>query len=155
MDFELSSPAFVAGKSIPQVYTCEGKNISPPLVWEGEPKGTQSFVLICDDPDAPRLWTHWVVYNIPPISKNLKENIPPKKTLPDGTLQGLSDFKSVGYGGPCPPSGTHRYFFKLYALDTLLEVPPSASRQEVEKAMKGHILAEASYMGTYKLSQKK
>src|SRR5438552_10676499 len=117
MAFIISSPAFQAEGKIPSKYTCDGINISPPLEWKDPPAGTQSFALIHDDPDAPSGdWVHWVVWNIPPAKSGLPENFPKDKELKDGTRQGMTDFGKIGYGGPCPPSGSHRYFFKLYAL---------------------------------------
>src|SRR4051794_39265539 len=125
MPFRLTSPAFAEGQPIPTRFTCEGANISNALAWSDVPAKTQSFVLINDDPDddGPQPWVHWLVYNIPGASRGLPENVPPRDDLPDGTLQGTNSFKKVGYGGPCPPTGTHRYFFKLYALDCLLILP--------------------------------
>lgn len=150
MALEIKSGAFVDGKAIPAKYTCDGHDISPQLSWSGEPSGTKSYALISDDPDAPMgTWVHWVAWNIPAASTGFAENIAKNASLPDGTRQGISDFKRPGYGGPCPPSGTHRYFFKLYALDTLLELPASSTKRELEAAMKGHVLAQAQLMGTY------
>ncbi|MCD6422723.1 MAG: YbhB/YbcL family Raf kinase inhibitor-like protein [Elusimicrobia bacterium] len=142
--FRIESPAFDNGGFIPVKYTADGENISPPLKISGTPQGTKSLALIVDDPDAPfGTWVHWVVFNISP---NI--NFIPEGTQPQG-LQGINDFKTLKYGGPSPPSGTHRYFFKLYALDTVLNIPEGASKKEVEKAMEGHILAEAVLMGKY------
>lgn len=151
MAFELSSPAFSEGSTIPKRYTCDGADSSPELVWKEPPTGTQSFALICDDPDAPvGTWVHWVVYNIPAVSHKLVDGLAAIDTLPDGTKQGINDFTRIGYGGPCPPRGTpHRYFFKLYALDTSLTLSPDATKATLEKAMKGHILAETKLMGRY------
>lgn len=146
----LSSSAFVNGQSIPVNYTCDGRNDSPPLQWSGAPSGTTSFALICDDPDAPGGWVHWVLYNLPAATRELPERVPTTETLPDGAKQGLSDFKRSGYGGPCPPPGKlHRYFFKLHALDTELKLRPSATKAALLTAMKGHVLADASVMGVY------
>ena len=151
MTFQLKSSAFQQGKSIPQVCTCDGADQSPPLVWEDAPAGTKSFALIADDPDAPgRTFVHWVLYNLPAKTIHLQTGVPAKIELEDGTRQGENDFHKFGYGGPCPPSGTHRYFFKLYALDTALSLAPGATKAQLESAMKGHILAEAQLMGTYR-----
>ncbi len=151
MSLALTSTAFSHGQSIPSVYTCEGKDISPPLAWSEPPSGTKSFALISDDPDAPMgTWVHWVAYNIPPKTRQLSEAFPTAAALKDGTLQGTTDFGRTGYGGPCPPSGTHRYFFKLYALGTILDLQPGATKTQLEAAMQGHILAQAELMGTYK-----
>lgn len=151
MSLTLTSTAFSHGQSIPSVYTCEGKDISPPLAWSEPPSGTKSFALISDDPDAPMgTWVHWVAYNIPPKTRQLSEAFPTAAALKDGTLQGTTDFGRTGYGGPCPPSGTHRYFFKLYALGTILDLQPGATKTQLEAAMQGHILAQAELMGTYK-----
>jgi Raf kinase inhibitor-like YbhB/YbcL family protein len=153
MAMTLTSPAFEPEGQIPSKYTCEGDDISPPLAWDGVPGGTKSLVLIIDDPDAPDpkapqlVWVHWVVYNIPPDTKGLPENAS-KAGLPQGTALGLNDFKKTGYGGPCPPIGRHRYFHKLYALDTTLALR-KASKPEIELAMKGHVLADAELIGTY------
>jgi Raf kinase inhibitor-like YbhB/YbcL family protein len=146
----LSSTAFVNSQSIPVNYTCDGRNDSPPLQWSGAPSGTRSFALICDDPDAPGGWVHWVLYNLPAATRELPERVPTTETLPDGAKQGLSDFKRTGYGGPCPPPGKlHRYFFKLHALDTELKLRPPATKAALLTAMKGHVLADASVMGVY------
>ncbi|MBN1486813.1 MAG: YbhB/YbcL family Raf kinase inhibitor-like protein [Anaerolineae bacterium] len=150
MVFELTSDAFVPKAAIPGKYTCDGDDISPPLAWGEPPEGTQSFVLIADDPDAPvGVWVHWVIYNLPADSRSLAEAISSDKELPDGTLQGRNGWRRIGYGGPCPPSGTHRYFFKLYALDVRLDLNAGAGKDKVLEAMTGHILAEAELIGTY------
>ena len=147
---EIKSQAFPRGGSIPATYTCDGQDVSPPLSWSAPPAGTKSFALISDDPDAPAgTWVHWVMWNIPAGANSLEENVPKKDTLPGGAKQGTTDFRRIGYGGPCPPSGTHRYFFKLYALDTTPNLPPSTTRRDLEKAMQGHVLAQAEWMGTY------
>lgn len=147
----LRSSAFNDGDMIPRKYTCDGSNISPPLTWSGVPAGAKSIALICDDPDAPRgTFVHWVVFNIPPSSSGLREGLPNEKTLQDGSKQGLNDFRRIGYGGPCPPSGTHRYYFKLYALDVELDLDPGATKKELLNAMEGHVLAEATLMGKYR-----
>jgi len=153
MAMTLTSPAFEQGGQIPSKYTCEGDDVSPPLMWDGAPEGTKSFVLIVDDPDAPdprapqRLWVHWIVYNIRPETTSLPENASAVRLPPDTRL-GVNDFKGMGYGGPCPPIGRHRYFHKLYALDTKLDLR-KATKPEVELAMKGHVLAGTELIGTY------
>ncbi len=147
----LTSPAFKNGETIPAEYTCDGKDISPSLQWSDAPAGTKSFAVISDDPDAPGgTWVHWVIYNIPAGVRELKKGFPADKKLPDGTLQGTNDFQNIGYGGPCPPSGTHRYYFKLYVLDSVLALAPGATKNQLEQAMKDHILAEAQLMGLYR-----
>ncbi len=151
MGFELSSAAFKHGEAVPSTYTCDGDDISPPLAWTAPPAGAKSLALISDDPDAPMgTWVHWVVYNLPPSAQQLPKAFPPDAQLSDGTRQGWTDFGRTGYGGPCPPSGTHRYFFKLYALDTALSLAPGATAKQLEAAMRGHILADAQLMGTYR-----
>lgn len=147
---KLISPAFAEGQMIPPKYTADGEDVSPPLQWSQLPGGTESLALICEDPDAPvGTWVHWLIWNIPQDAGALAEKIPPQKQLPNGSRQGVNDFGRIGYGGPAPPSGTHRYFFRLYALDTTLDVPAGASRTQLEKAMKGRILAQAQLMGKY------
>jgi len=149
----LTSSAFKAGAPIPSLYTCEGKDISPPLAWEGAPAGTKSIALILDDPDAPdpkapkRVWVHWVLYNVPPNANGLAENAD-SGGLPAGTVRGLTDSKKAKYGGPRPPIGRHRYLHKLYALDTTIDLG-RATKAELEAAMKGHVLAQAELIGTY------
>ena len=151
MAMVLTSPSFDAGEMIPSVYTCDGKDISLPLEWTGAPPETKSFALISDDPDAPAgTWVHWVVWNIPSGVNSLEENRPKKESLPGGIRQGTTDFRRIGYGGPCPPSGTHRYYFRLYALDTLLDLPAATTKARLEEAMKGHVLAQAELMGKYR-----
>jgi Raf kinase inhibitor-like YbhB/YbcL family protein len=150
-DLKISSSAFEEGGLIPSKYTCDGENISPALNWTGAPDGTASFALICDDPDAPSgNWVHWVIFNIPPKETGLKENIPSGKKLDNGTVQGMNDFRKNNYGGPCPPSGTHRYFFKLYALDKILDADSDLTKADLLKAIDGHILAQAQLIGKYK-----
>lgn len=151
MAFQLQSPAFQSGGKIPQKHTCEGEDLSPPLIWTDPPAGTKSFALISDDPDAPMgTWVHWVLYNLPPETKELAEGMSQAETLPSGARQGMSDFRKVGYGGPCPPPGKpHRYYFKLYALDTVLDLPPRATKADFLVAASSHILAQAEWMGTY------
>ena len=147
---KLASPAFNDGQPIPIEYTCDGADISPPLQWSDTPAGTKSLALICDDPDAPMgTWVHWVLYGLPSKTSELPEKLPAVDTLPDGARQGITDFKRTGYGGPCPPPGKrHRYYFKLYALDTELVLKPRATKAALLKAMESHVLAEASLMGT-------
>lgn len=151
MALRIESPAFQAQGKIPQKYTCDGADVSPPLAWSGVTEGTKSLVLISDDPDAPMgTWVHWVLYNLPPEPHELQEGVPKTETIPNGAKQGITDFRRVGYGGPCPPPGpAHRYFFKLYALDTVLTLPPKASKADVLLAMNGHELAHVELMGTY------
>ncbi|RMF58605.1 MAG: YbhB/YbcL family Raf kinase inhibitor-like protein [Calditrichaeota bacterium] len=147
---KLTSSAFKEGGMIPMKYTCDGIDISPPLSWDKAPEGTRSFALICDDPDAPaKTWVHWVIFNIPGDQTELPENVPPQKQLPFGAIQGTNDFRKIGYGGPCPPGGVHRYYFKLYALDTLLDLPAGATKEDLLKAMEGHIIAQGQLMGRY------
>ena len=152
MSFTLESPAFSEGGSISARYTCDGEDISPGLRWHGVPPGTRSLALIIDDPDAPdpaaprMVWVHWVLYNIPPQVPELPEAV---TALPAGTLEGLNDWKRTGYGGPCPPVGRHRYFFKLYALDTELPNLGHPTKAVLLEAMQGHVIGEAVLMGTY------
>jgi Raf kinase inhibitor-like YbhB/YbcL family protein len=151
MTIELTSTAFREGETIPKPYTGDGKDQSPPLRLGDPPAGTKSYVLIADDPDAPRgTWVHWVLFNLPAETRELKEGVPAEKTLPSGAKQGTNDFKKIGYGGPSPPPGKpHRYFFKLYALDTFLDLEPGATKEQVLGAAKGHVLAEGQLMGKY------
>jgi Raf kinase inhibitor-like YbhB/YbcL family protein len=150
--FRIESRAFKQGATIANRYTCQGENISPPLSWTDPPSGARSFVLIVEDPDAPAgTWTHWVVYNLPARARSLDENTPKQDELPIGALQGMTSFGSVGYGGPCPPPGkAHRYFFRLYALDTVLDLKAGATKAGVLAALKGHILSEAQLMARFK-----
>ena len=136
---------------IPRPYTCDGPNVSPSLKWEGVPAGTKTLALIADDPDAPnKTWVHWVLYNLPADVKGLIENAPKQERLAGGAgLQGKNDFGQTGYDGPCPPNGTHRYYFKLYALDAELPLAPGATKEELLKAMEGHVVAEGQLMGKY------
>ena len=152
MKFSVTTKAFAPGGDIPRQYTCDGQDASPALEWSGVPAGTKSFALIADDPDAPAgTWTHWVLFDLPASADNLPESVPKTADLPGGGHQGRNDFGRVGYGGPCPPPGSpHRYFFKLYALDAPLNLKGGASRADVEKAMKGHVLGEAQVMGKFK-----
>ncbi len=148
---KLTSSAFREGEMIPREYTCDSSDISPPLQWSGMPEGTSAFALIADDPDAPAgTWVHWVVYNIPSSATSLSENVPKIGTLPDGSRQGVNSSGKTGYGGPCPPSGTHRYYFKLYALDSMLTAEKKMDKTALLKAMDGHIKAQGQLMGRYK-----
>jgi Raf kinase inhibitor-like YbhB/YbcL family protein len=148
---KLTSTAWTEGQRIPTEYTCDGDDSSPPLAWTDAPAGAKSLALICDDPDAPMgTWVHWVIYDLPLDLRGLTEGLPTKDRLPDGALQGLNDFKRVGYGGPCPPPGKpHRYYFTLYALDVTLNLKPRATKAQVLDACKGHVLAEAQLMGRF------
>lgn len=154
MDLMLHSPAFDHLASIPAAYTCEGADRSPPLAWSGVPREARSLALIVDDPDAPdparpqRTWVHWVLYNLPPTSAGLAEAVAPG-ALPAGSLEGQNDWRRTGYGGPCPPIGRHRYFFKLYALDRVLPDLGQPTKAQLEAAMQGHVLAKAELVGTY------
>lgn len=153
---KLESTAFSNNGLIPKQYTCDGEDISPPLSWGEPPAETKSFVLICDDPDAPfGTFVHWVLYNLPPETRQLSENRPRNAEFSNGAVHGKTDFGKLGYGGPCPPSGTHRYFFKLYALDRQLNLGSGATKKQVEAAMKGHVLASAELMGRYTRQSKK
>lgn len=146
----LTSPAFAQGQPIPARFTCDGEDISPALNWGDPPAGTRSFVLILDDPDAPAgTWTHWVLFNIPADMRSLDEAVPALETLASGARHGKNSWGKLGYGGPCPPAGTHRYFFRLYALDVSLGLSPGAAKKDVQSAMQGHILAQGELMGTY------
>lgn len=149
--FALSSSGFSSQGFIPPRYTCAGQNVSPGLSWSGAPSGTAAFALIVIDPDAPsHTWVHWVAYNLPSARRNLPENVAKSKQVQAGGVQGLNDFNDVGYGGPCPPPGKpHRYVFTLYALNERLPLPPGATRSQVERAMKGHVLARATLIGLY------
>ena len=148
---EIRSSAFKEGAFIPGKYTCDGMDDSPPLEWSQVPDGTETFALICDDPDAPvGTWVHWVIFNIPGDVRELTEEITPRDVLENGATHGRNDFRNLGYGGPCPPRGTHRYYFKIYALDTKLDVGAGISKKELIRAMEGHILAEGQLMGKYK-----
>ena len=151
MALELTSTAFQEGATIPERFTGDGRNVSPPLKWQNVPAGTRTLALICEDPDAPRgTFTHWVVFNLPAESRELSEGVPAEATLPNGTAQGTNDFGKVGYGGPSPPPGKpHRYFFRLYALDRPPDLQPGATKAQLLAAMKGHVLGEAQLMGTY------
>jgi Raf kinase inhibitor-like YbhB/YbcL family protein len=152
MSFKLSTTAFQPGGDIPTKYTCTGADVSPALSWDGAPAGTQSFALIVDDPDAPvGNWVHWVAYDLPTSARQLPEGVAKTDAIAGGGVQGVNDFRKTGYGGPCPPVGKpHRYFFKLYALNTKLNLKPGATKKAVESAMQGHILAQAEMMGKFK-----
>jgi len=151
MEFIITSPSFQPGDLIPRKFTCDGKNISPELNWKNTPANTKSLVLICDDPDAPMgTWVHWVVYNLPPEINSLPENLPNEKHLSNGAEQGINDFGKYGYGGPCPPSGTHRYFFKLYAVDKKLELKESVKKSDVMAEIKDHVIAKTELVAKYK-----
>jgi len=148
---KLTSTAFKEGEPIPRQYTCVGVNVSPPLEWSGVPKSAKTLVIIADDPDAPSgTWVHWVLYNLPADNIGMVENLPATDELKAGGFQGKNDFGKIGYGGPCPPSGTHRYFFKIYALDNELLLKSGATKAEVEKAMEGHVVAQGQLIGTYR-----
>lgn len=152
--FILKSNSFNNGGAIPSKFTCDGEDVSPALMWQGVPESTQSLVLIVDDPDAPdpkapkMTWVHWILYNIPAAAHGLPEGVSPTM-LPSGAEQGLNDWKKIGYGGACPPIGCHRYFHKLYALDTVLKAMQHPTKAQIENAMKGHVIAEAELVGTY------
>ncbi|MCI0470838.1 MAG: YbhB/YbcL family Raf kinase inhibitor-like protein [Candidatus Aminicenantes bacterium] len=147
---KLTSPAFQHEGKIPDKFSCKGEDISPALAWENPPAGTKSFALICDDPDAPMgTWDHWLLFNIPAADREIPEAIPCRREIANGARHGKNSWGRSDYGGPCPPGGTHRYFFRLYALDTLLDLKPGASKKEIKKAMEKHILAEAELMGKF------
>ena len=150
MDIKVSSEAFEEGGMIPAKYTCDEDDISPPLAWDSVPEGTKTLALICDDPDAPMgTWVHWVLFNLPVDISELPGNVPPERELESGAKQGTNDFGRIGYGGPCPPGGTHRYYFKLYALDAELDLEAGARKPKLLEAMEGHILAKGQLMGRY------
>lgn len=150
MALTLESPAYSENELIPSKYTCDGENISPPLRWSNVPQGTETFALIFDDPDAPsKTWVHWVLYNIPGDLRKLDEHVPATEILANGAEHGTNDFKKRAYGGPCPPGGTHRYFMKLYALDSELDLNPGASKIELLDAMDGHIIGQAELVAEY------
>jgi Raf kinase inhibitor-like YbhB/YbcL family protein len=159
MALTITSPAFSQGHEIPSHFTCEGADLSPALAWSGAPAGTKSFALIVDDPDAPdpaapkMTWVHWVLYNLPTDSRGLPEAVEPAN-LPPGTREGKNDWKRTGYGGPCPPVGRHRYFFKLFALDDVLPDLKAATKAELEKAMQGHVLENAELLGLYQKARR-
>lgn len=151
----VTSTAFKQGELIPGRFTCDGENVSPPLAWSGVPDGAVALAVMVDDPDAPRgIWTHWILYNLPPNTTELTEGIPKKEELPNGARQGTNDSKHTGYDGPCPPSGTHRYFFHVYALDQKLAPVKGMMRQQFLEAIKGHVLVEGELMGRYARKKK-
>jgi Raf kinase inhibitor-like YbhB/YbcL family protein len=151
MSFEIASTAFPDGGMIPKKFTCDGPDVSPPLSWTQALAATQSFALIMDDPDAPvGTWVHWVLYNLPSNTRELPEGVEKQEQIASGAMQGRNDFRRIGYGGPCPPPGApHRYYFKLYALDTKLNLKTGTTKAELERAMKSHILVETVLMGRY------
>jgi len=151
MGITVTSTAFTAGKPIPVKYTGQGENISPDLSWKDTPNGVVSFALVCDDPDAPAgTWVHWTMWNIPAESTGLAQDVPTSTSLPDGSVQGVTSAGTSGYHGPMPPRGNaHRYYFRLYVLDTMLSLPASANRVQLDAAMRGHILSQGQLMGTY------
>jgi hypothetical protein len=154
MDIKIKSTAFEDGGLIPVKYSCDGENVSPPLFWSTTAAGIKSYALICDDPDAPAgTWVHWVIYNIPENAAALPEFVPAGKNLDNGSSQGLNDFGNTSYGGPCPPSGTHRYFFKIYAIDTILNLKGDVTKEILLNAIKGHIIAEGQLIGKYSRSK--
>jgi len=151
MGITVTSTVFAAGKPIPVKYTGQGENISPDLVWSGAPASVKSYVLICDDPDASAgTWVHWTMWNIPPTSTGLAQGVASDATLPDGSVQGATSSGRRGYGGPMPPKGNaHHYYFRVYALDTMLSLASSANRAQLDAAMRGHVLSQGQLMGTY------
>lgn len=150
-EIRLTSTSFKDGESIPRPYTCDGINISPSLEWSGVPGAAKTIAIVCDDPDAPGgTWVHWVLYNLPAENIGLVENLPASENIKAGGFQGKNDFGKIGYGGPCPPSGTHRYFFRVYALDGELPLKAGATKADLMKAMEGHILLQSQLMGTYR-----
>jgi len=150
-EIKLTSSAFKDGEPIPRTYTCDGVNVSPPLEWSGAPGTAKTIAIVCDDPDAPGgTWVHWILYNLPADNIGLVENAPASETLKAGGFQGKNDFGKIGYGGPCPPSGTHRYFFKIFALDSELPLKAGATKAELMKAMAGHTLVQGQLIGTYR-----
>jgi Raf kinase inhibitor-like YbhB/YbcL family protein len=151
LEIKLTSMAFKEGAPIPRAYTCDGVNISPPLEWSGVPKTAKTLAIVCDDPDAPGgTWVHWVLYNLPAENIGLVENLPATEKLAAAGFQGTNDSRKIGYDGPCPPSGTHHYYFKIYALDSELPLKPGATKADLMKAMEGHIVVQGQLMGTYK-----
>lgn len=154
---QVTSPAFAAGQPISDKYTCHGDDVSPPLQWHGAPQETKSFVIICEDPDAPGgTFTHWMLYDVPSATVALSENVAKTGSLPDGSKQGKNSFGNIGYNGPCPPAGKpHRYFFRVYALDATLGLDSGVDRSDLLNAMNGHILARGEWMGTYQVTSDK
>ncbi len=150
-EIKVTSAAFKEGQPIPRQYTCDGVNVSPPLEWSGVPKNAKTIAIIADDPDAPAgTWVHWVLYNLPAENIGFVENVAVGETLKAGGFQGKNDFGKIGYGGPCPPRGTHRYFFKVYALDAELPLNAGATKADVEKTFEGHLVGQGQLMGTYR-----
>ena len=150
-NMELISSTFNEGGMIPGMYTCDGADVSPPLKWGALPAGTKSLAIICDDPDAPvGTWVHWVYYDIPAVAEGLPEEVATDEHPAEGGTQGLNDFRKIGYGGPCPPGGTHRYYFKLYALDTTLNLSSGATKKQLLKEMENHIIGQTQLMGKYR-----
>lgn len=150
MAIKVTSSVFQDGEMIPSRYTCDGQDVSPPISWQGLGDHTVTVALICDDPDAPMgTWVHWVVWNIPADAGGFDEAVPANEQLENGARQGITSFGRAGYGGPCPPSGTHRYYFKVYALDTELDIPADSNKEDLLAAMEGHILAQGQIMGRY------
>ena len=150
MAIQLTSTAFSEGEMIPRRHSCDGQDVSPPLAWTGVPEEAQSLALICDDPDAPvGTWDHWVLFNIPADAAGLPEAVPADPVLESGAVNGKNSWGRLGYGGPCPPGGTHRYFFYLYALDAILALESGADKSQLRQALEGHILAEGQLMGRY------
>ena len=150
MAVKIESTVFEEGKPIPRRYTCDGVNVSPPLQWGPLSENTESIALICEDPDAPGgLWVHWVIFNLPPDTESLPERVMEREILENGAVQGINDFGNVGYRGPCPPGGTHRYYFKIYALDAKIDLLALITRKELLKAMEGHIIDQGQTMGVY------
>lgn len=150
MSVQVTSTAFGEGEMIPEQYTCDGVDISPPLSWDAASADVKTYALITDDPDAPgKTWVHWVLFNLPASIAELPENVPHQRMLANGAKQGINDSDKTGYSGPCPPSGTHRYYFKVYALDTEIDMEPGVTKAQLLDAMDGHILAEGSLMGRY------
>ena len=151
MSIKVKSTAFKDGELIPSKYTCDGVNVSPPLSWSSLPANAKTVAMIVDDPDAPgKTWVHWVIYDLPTSMNSLAENVPKEEKLVAGGKQGTNDFRKIGYGGPCPPSGTHRYYFKIYALDAATSLAPAATSDQLSKAMEGHVVAQGQLMGRYK-----
>ena len=156
MEIKVTSPAFKEGEFIPKKFTCDGENLSPAIDWSEIPSSAKCLALICDDPDAPRgTWVHWVIFNIPVGTKGLPENFPHKSTLPDGSRQGINDSHEIGFDGPCPPGGVHRYFFKVYALDKPVNLESGATKAQLLRAMEGHVVGEGALMGRYKRQEKR
>ena len=152
MAFQITTTAFRDGGSIPKKFACDGPDVSPALSWSDPPAGTKSLAIVADDPDAPSgMWVHWVLYDLPPGTRKLPEGLAKDRELPNGALQGRNDFGKIGYNGPCPPRASeHRYFFKLYALDSKTGLKAGATKSDLERAMKGHILAQTQVIGKYK-----